>query len=119
MESEKRLYPRLSRKLPIKIADAGFADVIYTKDISPSGLYIETTSVIPLMTRVNITLVLPFAEGGEKTERHVELNGTVVRSNLITREGGSFYETAIFFDDISEKNKLLLTEFIENSPKEN
>lgn len=109
---EKRLYPRLKRNLPIEV-DFG-CKVLETKDISLSGIYFEVDKEIPLMTKVSVTLMLPFSENEKKVEKTIECKGIVVRSEPhISKDEIPCYDIAIFFNEISEKSKATIASFIE------
>ncbi len=113
--TEKRSYPRIKRNLPLEIMDLAIEDIIATKDISSSGVNCLLNKEIPLMTKVGITLMLPFVENDKKLEKKVDCKGIVVRSLSRTIENRPTYEIAIFFDDISDKNRELISKFVESS----
>ncbi len=112
---EKRLHPRLKRNLPIEILDSVSCKVLETRDISASGVYCKVDKDIPIMTKLGITLMLSFFENEKKIEKKVECNGIVVRSAPDATATENYYEIAILFDSISEKNRELLVKFIEKS----
>ena len=101
--NEKRSTPRIREKLALKIKEGDYAAVVETKNISASGVYCTTSKPMPLMSRVMITLLLPTNTGRNSK---VEFGGIVVRVAPITiRQEETVYETAIFFDEISERAK--------------
>lgn len=112
MITEKRRHPRLEKTLPLKLSSARQADIVtQTKNLSCVGAYCTVNKAIPLMTKLKITLLLP-----EKTkqakERSSKVNcvGVVVRSEQSPQEGT--YDVAIFFEQIREKEKVKLEEYI-------
>ncbi|MFH0839468.1 MAG: PilZ domain-containing protein [Candidatus Omnitrophota bacterium] len=100
--NEKRQTPRIEERLPIKIIEGDSGMVVETKNISASGTYFTTDKPMPLMSKVRITLLIPDT-GGKNSK--VECSGTVVRTVPTATQDKTFYETAIFFDDITEKAK--------------
>ena len=111
MITEKRKHPRLEKVLPLKISSRQSDIVTQTKNLSCVGAYCSVNKPIPLMTKLKITLLLP-----EKTKRPQEKSskvncvGVVVRSEVTEQEG--IYNVAIFFEQIREKEKLKLEEYI-------
>jgi hypothetical protein len=107
--AEKRRMPRIEDKLPIKIMEGDYCTVVETKNISASGVYFATDKPLPLMSKVLITLLLPTTSG---KNAKIECNGTVVRVAPITNQPKTIYETAIFFDDITEKTKSAISRYV-------
>lgn len=106
---EKRSMPRIEEKLPIKVKEGDYCTVVETKNISASGIYFTTDNPLPLMSKVMITLLLP-TNAGKNTK--IECNGTVVRIVPLTITNKTIYETAIFFDDVTEKTKSIISRHI-------
>ena len=96
-KSEKRLYPRIDRQLPLNVVANGFDFVTETKNVSCIGTYCQIDKYVPPFTKVMIKLSLPNAQ--------VECKGVIVRTK--DRESGG-YDVAIFFNGITEtcKNKI-------------
>ncbi|MDD5680035.1 MAG: PilZ domain-containing protein [Candidatus Omnitrophica bacterium] len=109
--SEKRKTPRVEEKLPIKIMEGDRGIVVETKNISASGAYLITDKPMPLMSKVMVTLLIPEPEG---KNNKVQCGGTVVRTTPTTLNDKTFYETAIFFDDITEKTKNMISRHVKN-----
>ena len=80
-----------------------------SKNISASGVYFTTNKPMPIMSKVMITLLLPINTG---RKNKVELSGIVVRVVPITIHDETLYETAIFFNEISERIKHLILRHI-------
>jgi len=106
---EKRSTPRIKEKLAIKVMEGDYCTVVETNNISATGLYFTTDRPLPLMSKVIITLLLPASSG--RTSK-IECNGTVVRTSPMAIANKTIYETAIFFDDITEKTKCLISRYI-------
>lgn len=109
---EKRRAPRVEEKLPIKIVEGDERLVVETKNISASGVYFTAEKAVPLMSKVVITLLLP-ASTGKNTK--VECSGTVVRVAPAAIQDKTMYETAIFFDDITEKTKNIISRHVKRA----
>ena len=106
---EKRRMPRIEEKLPIKVMEGDYCTVVETTNISASGVYFTTDKPLPPMSKVLITLLLP-TNTGKNTK--VECNGTVVRVVPMSDQSKTLYETAIFFDDITEKTKNVISRYV-------
>lgn len=109
---EKRSTPRVEEKLPIRVAEGDYRAVVETKNISASGVYFTTEKAIPPMSKVIITLLLPTSA---RKNTKVECNGTVVRIVPISAQNKTMYETAIFFDDITEKTKNIILRHVKKT----
>lgn len=109
--NEKRKTPRVAESLPIKIMEGDCGIVVETKNISASGAYLVTDKPMPLMSKVMVTLLIP---DGESKNNKAQCGGTVVRTAPTTINDKTFYETAIFFDDITEKTKNLISRHVKN-----
>jgi len=107
--SEKRKTPRVEEKLPIKIMEGESGIVVETKNISASGAYLIMDKPMPLMSKVMVVLLIPECEG---KNNKVQCGGTVVRTYPTTLNDKTLYETAIFFDDITEKSKNIISKHV-------
>lgn len=56
---ERRVHPRLDKKLPFKVAANGYDFSTSTQNISCVGAYCQIKKYIPPFTRVSIKLTLP------------------------------------------------------------
>jgi len=108
---EKRRTPRIEDKLPLKVMEGDYCTVVETKNISASGVYFTTDKPVPIMSQVIITLLLPL---GKDKNKKIKLSGTVVRVVAISSEERELYDTAIFFNDISEKAKGVLSRYVKD-----
>jgi len=100
---ERRRTPRVQVDLPLQLNIGEETVDTRLSDISTSGVRFRTTQPLTIMSRVQIALELP-----DTGEPAVDLAGVVVRSDLRPDAAGDpdptggQYETAIFFDDLSE-----------------
>ena len=107
--NEKRRTPRIEKKLPLKVMEGDYCTVVETKNISASGVYFTTDKPLPLMSKVMITLLLP-SQGGKN--KKIKLSGTVVRIVPIDSDKKHLFETAIFFDDVTDKTKEAISQYV-------
>ena len=114
--TERRGSPRTSLDLPLNLTLGDETLSSRLRDISTSGIRFWTVRPLPLMSRVQLALELP-AVGGNP----LALSGVVVRSDLSEDESGNPdpdggpYDTAIFFDDLTDKAHAQLVRFLENA----
>ncbi|MFC1514353.1 PilZ domain-containing protein [Candidatus Omnitrophota bacterium] len=110
MINEKRQHPRLEKTLPLKLSSRHADIVTQTKNLSCNGAYCTVNKNLPLMTKLKITLLLPEKEKSSKEKsKRVTCVGVVVRSELIRQDR---YDVAIFFEQIREKEKVKLEEYV-------
>jgi len=97
---ERRSFPRIHDEgLSLKLNSGDFDTITHTQDISASGLYCKVTKHIPLMSRVILSLML-------SENKPLDVEGVVVREHPVVIDGVvKHYDVAIFFDNLSEKNK--------------
>lgn len=114
--NEKRKTPRVEEKLPIKIMEGDRGIVVETKNISASGAYLIMDKPMPLMSKVIVTLLIP--EGAGRNNK-VQCGGTVVRTSPAMINDKTLYETAIFFDEITEKTKSMISKHVKKLMDQN
>ena len=104
---ERRSFPRIHDEgLSLKLNSGDFDTITHTQDISASGLYCKVTKHIPLMSRVILSLML-------SENKPLDVEGVVVREHPVVIDGVvKHYDVAIFFDNLSEKNKEEIQEYI-------
>ena len=101
---ERRRTPRVQIDLPLQLNIGDETVDTRLSDISTSGVRFRTVQPLTIMSRVQIALELP--DSGEPA---VALAGVVVRSDLRPDGAGNpdplggQYETAIFFDNLSDE----------------
>ncbi|MBN1871856.1 MAG: PilZ domain-containing protein [Candidatus Omnitrophica bacterium] len=106
---EKRQTPRIEKKLPLKVMEGDYCTVVETKNISATGVYFTTDKPLPLMSKVMITLLLP---GTRSKNKKIVCSGTVVRIVPIDSEKKQIFETAIFFDDVTDKTREAISRYV-------
>lgn len=111
MFKEKRKYPRLSKELPLKIATKETDLVAQTTNLSCNGAYCSVGEPLPLMTKLQITLLLPPKDKNPaQKSTKIKCKGVIVRNkkNAVNNS----YNIAIFFEQIREKERDKLEDYI-------
>lgn len=114
VREERRRSPRISDEgLSIKLNMGGFDMVTHTLNISESGVYCKVDKEIPLMSRVNLVVMIPdFSKSGSPL-KSLELDGVVVREHPVIIDGQvKHYDIAIFFESLSPKDKAMISSYI-------
>ena len=113
---DRRGSPRTRLDLPLNLTLGDETLASRLRDISTSGIRFRSTRALPLMSRVQLALELPSLGGNP-----LPISGVVVRSDLTVDEGGDPdpeggpYETAIFFDDLTDKVSAQLMRFLDST----
>ena len=117
VSEERRKLPRIKDEgLSLKLE--GFDAVTHTLNISPSGVYCKVDKELPLMSRVKLILMIP-DPAKEGALKDLEVNGVVVRQHPVTIDGIiKHYDVAIFFEDLSEKDKEVIAGYIKRKSGE-
>lgn len=112
----KKQWGRNGSGNPGRAFAAGNGAAGLSNDISLSGMLCRTSKRIDEMTLLNIKVQLPEADcGSTAAERWIECSGVVVSCER--KEPDFFdhpYQLEIFFDHISEKNRLLLAKYVQS-----
>jgi hypothetical protein len=95
---EKRQYPRVRTRLPLKLGAVASARV---HDISRAGIRCITASPLAPMTMVGLLLEIP-EDDRDTVYVEVPCQGVVVRSRVLETEETPSYEAAILFQDLEE-----------------
>lgn len=103
--SERRLHPRIKRKLPIKVAANGYDFATSTENLSCVGAYCHIKKYIPPFTKVMVKLTLPLKDKSCTVQCH----GVLVRTE--DEEKGGF-NIAIFFNEIKENQKKIISRYV-------
>lgn len=115
LKTERRKHPRRETTLPLKISKRGLEVVTETRNVSCSGVYCRVDKPLSIMSKIGITLLLPIQNRRNRvsTEK-IRCNGVVVRSEpAIVKEADTAYQNvAIFFSDLSKKNKEKITQYV-------
>ena len=111
VEQDRRLFPRIDDEgLSLRLEAGNFDMLTHTLNLSASGIYCKVDKEIPLMSRVKLMLMLP---GQEKGPQGVELSGVVVRQHPVIIDGViKHYDVAIFFEDLSKRDRDMILNYI-------
>lgn len=103
--SEKRRYPRVDKKLPLKLEGEKFDVITETENISAAGAYCRIGKYLAPFTMLDISLFLPSKDRAER----VDCKGVVVRTeeNL-----DKTYSIAIYFSEIKEVDKKKISQYV-------
>ncbi|MHC4819910.1 MAG: PilZ domain-containing protein [Planctomycetota bacterium] len=108
---ERRRHPRVPTDLALQLT---FKDTLVETrihDLSSSGIRFRAPAALPLLSRVQIALQLPDAEGtGDAIT--VAISGVVVRCAETEAGDSPPYDTAIFFEDLSEPARRQISRFV-------
>jgi len=112
MIQERRKHQRSKKQIPLKIADNAFDIITETVDISPSGIYCRVTRLLPLMSKIEVVLIVP-AKNSETKTKKIRCKGVIVRTEPIILQDTdkAHYNMAIFFTEISKKDQKVLEEY--------
>lgn len=117
--NEKRKSPRASADLDMRFDLAGQAGFARIRDVSASGVRCVTERAMPLMTQVELVIVLPAPTG----RREILCRGAVVRCGPIAADPsggkGPSFETAIFFTQMRDTDRIDLEEFVSSIRRSN
>ena len=114
MTEERRRAPRIKDEgLSLKLNAGDFDTVTHTLNVSASGIYCKIPKEIPLMSRVKIVLMIPGMSKEDKMVHSMTVDGIVVREHPVIIDGEvKHYDIAIFFEDLSPKNKEIISNYI-------
>lgn len=106
MSKERRLHPRVERKLPFKIKANGYDFATSTQNISCVGAYCHVSKYIPPFTKIAIKIAMP---AGKSKTYDVECKGVIVRTED-EKTGG--FNIAIFFNEIKDSQRQKISRYI-------
>ncbi len=109
---ERRRYPRVKTNLALEIDDRGSIIKSRVENISSSGVYCQTEKPISAMSKVMVSLFLPYPDGQKVDFDQVKFQGVVARSQPIIKRDSIIYSVAIYFSDITKKDKNKIVNFI-------
>ncbi|MCX7927976.1 MAG: PilZ domain-containing protein [Candidatus Omnitrophica bacterium] len=107
---ERRIHPRVEKKLPINVAANGYDFVSSTHNISCVGAYCTIDKYVPPFTKVKIKLNLPIVVEGKQQNIDILCNGVIVRTE--DNPDGKF-NIAIFFNDIKEQPRQKIAQYVQ------
>jgi len=108
-KAERRQYPRIEQRLPIKLAVNGYDFITSTHNVSCVGAYCHVTKYMPPFTKVVVKLTLPIITDNGNKNYNVECKGVVVRAE---DESGGGFNIAVFFNEINTEEKKKISEYI-------
>lgn len=111
---ERRRAPRIAGEdLSLKLRLGDFDAVAHTLNLSASGLYCKVDKEIPVMSRLKLRLMVPDPSKGSDGVTDVDVTGVVVRGHPVIIDGAiKHYDTAIFFEDLSAKDRETIIQYI-------
>lgn len=108
---ERRKYPRVEEKLPLKLKDGEFDAITISKNISCSGVFCQVDKPFPLLSKVKVVLLFP-TEGRRKAQP-IYIDGTVVRSVPVKSTAKTnCYNIAIFFNKIKNQDRSRISNYV-------
>jgi len=108
-KAERRQYPRIEQRLPIKLAVNGYDFITSTHNVSCVGAYCHVTKYMPPFTKVVVKLTLPIITDNGNKNYNAECKGVVVRAE---DESGGGFNIAVFFNEINTEEKKKIFEYI-------
>ena len=113
LPQEKRRYPRVEQRIPVKIS-SDYGDILTeTKNLSCSGAFCRMHQRLEPMTKLRIHLLLPLRKNDRVISKKITCHGVVVRVEAVA-DSEDYFDTAIFFSDIAPKDIRSIDEFIED-----
>ena len=109
---EKRRHLRVEHNIPVKISGDHGDILTETKNLSCSGAFCRMTQRLEPMTKLKVYLLLPLRKSDKMTTKKITCQGIVVRTQAAVRQ--DYYDTAIFFSDITPKDSRAINEFVES-----
>lgn len=107
---ERRRYPRIEKKLPLKIVANGYDFVTNTQNVSCIGAYCNVDKYLPPFTKIMVKLTLPIKTNDIQDENcSIECKGVVVRTED-GKNGG--FNIAIFFNEINNGQRKKISQYI-------
>jgi hypothetical protein len=108
-KAERRQYPRIEQRLPLKVAANGYDFVTSTLNVSCVGAYCHIDRYMPPFTKVIVRLSLPISTVNGNKHYDVECKGVVVRSEDESKGG---FNIAIYFNEIGDSQRHRISRYI-------
>jgi len=111
---ERRKSPRIKDEgVSLEVKGGGFDIITNTLNISASGIYCKVEKEMPLMSRVQLMLMIPDPAKDNKATKAVEVDGVVVRQHPVIINGKvKHYDIAIFFENLDQKHREMIAGYI-------
>ena len=112
--TERRRAPRIADEgLSLEVKGGDFDIMTHTLNVSASGIYCKVEKEIPLMSRLQLMLMMPDPAKDGKSSIGVEVDGVVVRQHPVIIDGHvKHYDIAIFFENLSPKHRDMISDYI-------
>lgn len=112
---ERRQHPRVDVDLPLRLTFENHTVETRIRNLSNSGIRFRAPAALPLLSRVQIALELPMSGSGSGGA--LAITGVVVRcepseGGTGPRGGDTIYDTAIYFEDLSDGARAQLSQFV-------
>lgn len=113
-QQERRKSPRLvDEGLSLEVKGGDFDIMTHTLNISASGVYCKVDKELPVMSRVQLMLMIPDPSKDGKSQSAVQVEGVVVRQHPVIIDGRiKHYDIAIFFENLSPRHRELISTYI-------
>lgn len=109
---ERRKYPRVFESVPCRVILGPSAFVTETKNLSCGGALCYLNSPLPIMTKLDVALLLPSGTESSAT-RSIRCVGVVVRREPpVGSTGSPSYPTAIYFSQLAQDDRRRIAEFV-------
>ena len=108
---ERRRLPRVAADLPLRLTFKDRTVETRIQDLSGSGIRFRAPAALPLLSRVQIALELPDATSSGPPGA-LAITGVVVRCRESDAGDEARFDTAIFFEDLSEIARARLARFV-------
>ena len=108
----KRKFPRVRKRVPVKLCFSDSDVITETKNISGNGALCAVTKPLTLMTKLDITMLIPKTADAEDTVKTIRCKGVVVRVERNGEDSEYSHDIAIFFNDIKDQDRKKLTSYI-------
>jgi PilZ domain-containing protein len=117
---EKRSHPRVKDRLTLRsTSPVQGASEMSTTDLSLGGAHVVASRFVPLMTRVEITLLLPPEDGIESGPRPMRAEAVVVRVHPPSEQAATeHYHIALFFSHMEQRDRNALARYLSSQSRE-
>jgi len=117
--TEKRQHPRIKDRLTLRSSSDSGSSEMATADLSLGGALVVAGRYFPLMTRVEVTLLLPPEESSDSGPRPVHAQAVVVRVRPPEEQSElRHYELALFFSHMEPRDRNALSRYLSAQPRE-
>lgn len=113
---ERRKHPRITTQLPVELEQDTLSITTETRNLSCAGIYCQIQKPLPLMSKVAITMFLPWtSSNGVTARKKIKCEGVVVRSEptILASASCAHHNVAIFFTDLAETERQIIARYVE------